>query len=130
MKYKLKNYLLVFSYSILLSLSLIFLAYAKENSYVSKQFIHLHKNSSVNSIVLVTLSCGQKVDVISKENEWLKVKSGSFEGFVLERNFQNTQPRCFNNIHTKLYNKLDLNMREVYKLGRLEDLFIYGEPSL
>lgn len=103
---------------------------SKQKMFASKQFVHLHKNASVNSVVLVTLSCGQSVKLQNITNEWAKIKSGSFEGFVLKRNLLPSEPRCFSRTHSKLYNKLDLNMREVYKLGRLEDLFIYGEPSL
>ena len=105
-------------------------AFAKNVLYASKQFVHLHKNASVNSVVLVTLSCGQVVNLVKKNDEWLKIKSGSFSGYVLKRNLLDSEPRCFSKVHSKLYNKLDLNMREVFKLGRLEDLFIYGEPSL
>ena len=90
----------------------------------------MHKNESVNSVVLVTLSCGQKVRVIGKRNGWLNIVSGSFKGYALKRNFSVTEPICFSHTHSKLYNKMDINMREVYKLGRLEDLFIYGEPEL
>ena len=103
---------------------------SKGNMFAAKQFVHLHKNASVNSVVLVTLSCGQSVKLLNSTNEWVKIKSGSFKGFVLKRNLLASGPRCFSRTHSKLYNKLDLNMREVYKLGRLEDLFIYGEPSL
>tara|TARA_B100000886_G_C20342372_1_gene457166 strand:+ start:599 stop:988 length:390 start_codon:yes stop_codon:yes gene_type:complete len=98
--------------------------------YSSKQFVHLHKNQSINSIVLQTISCGQVVKVEKKTKKWLKVKSGRFSGFVLKRNMSKKSPECFSEVHSKIYNNIDLDMREIYKLGRLEDLYIYGEPKL
>lgn len=103
---------------------------AQNKYYVSKQFVHLHKNESINSVVLITLSCGQQVEVKKAKDEWLNISTGSFNGHVLARNFSTVQPECFSKVHSRLYNKIDLDMREVYKLGRLEDLFIYGEPEL
>jgi uncharacterized protein YgiM (DUF1202 family) len=105
-------------------------SYSSQKYFVEKQFIHLHKNESVNSIVILTLACGQEVVVISSKSEWLYISSGSFKGHALKRNFSKKRKACFSRTHSKLYNKIDLDMREVYKLGRLEDLFIYGEPEL
>lgn len=116
------------TFSVLLSFSNIL--FAARNFYVSKQFVHLHKNQSINSLVTLTLSCGQKVKLISRKDNWIHVATGSYKGHVLARNFTKVKPKCFSHVHKKLYNKIDLDMREVYKLGRLEDLFIYGEPEL
>jgi len=120
---------LAFSFFLVLS-GLYSNSYGKGKYFVSKQFVHLHKNESINSVVLLTLSCGQQVEVEKDNNEWFYVSTGSFKGFVLSRNFSGNSPECFSQNFSKLYNKIDLDMREIYKLGRLEDLFIYGEPEL
>ena len=101
-----------------------------KSSYVSSPFVHVHKNKSINSITLVSLTCGQKVEILEKENEWINIKSGSFIGYVLERNLNLKYVDCLNKKYSKIYDKLDLNMSEIYKMGRLEDLFIYGESPL
>ena len=98
--------------------------------YVEKQFIHLHKNKSINSITLVTLSCGQRVKVISSSKGWSEVKSGSYKGFSLSRNLSKKNPECLGQKYSKVYNDLDLTMLDIYKMGRLEDLFIHGEIKL
>ena len=98
--------------------------------FVDKQFVHVHKNKSVNSITVVTIACGKKVKLMSSDQTWNKIKSGSFEGFSLKRNFTTDKPACLGSKYSKFYNQLDLSMTDIYKLGRLEDLFIYGEVQL
>ena len=98
--------------------------------YVEKQFIHLHKNKSINSITLVTLSCGQRVQVLSSSNGWVEIKSGSYKGYSLSRNLSKKNPECLGQKYSKIYNGLDLTMLDIYKMGRLEDLFIHGEIKL
>ena len=68
-------------------------------------------------MVLVTLSCGQKV-IVNKTNEnWLQITSGSFKGYVLQRNLSKEVKNCFSRKFSKFYNELDLDMREIYKMG-------------
>ncbi len=126
-----RNFFLRWPYLLFIfSLLNICIASASSQMYVNKNFIHLHKNESINSIVLLTLACGQKVKIVKEKNDWLYVTSGSYKGYALKRNFSDQKLLCFSHTHSKLYNKIDLNMQEVYKFGRLEDLFIYGEPEL
>ena len=103
-----------------------------EISYVKKNFIHLHKNESVHSLVLITLACGQPVKVLkkSKGSYWAKVKSGKFAGYILKRHISNEETPCFSSDHSKVFNKLDLSIHDLYKMGRLEDLFIEGKIEL
>ena len=99
--------------------------------YTNRQFIHLHKNPSINSVTLTSLSCATRLKKVKqKESEsnflWQKVSVGSFTGFVKSKFISKKKSKCFSSRYPVIFNSLDFSMIEIYKWGRINDLFVEG----
>ena len=103
--------------------------------YTNRQFIHLHKNASINSVTLTSLSCATRVKKEKqKESEasllWEKVSVGSFTGYVKRKFLSKRKLKCFSSRYPIIFNSLDFSMIEIYKWGRMNDLFVEGTTGI
>ena len=99
--------------------------------YTNRQFIHLHKNPSIHSVSLTSLSCSSvikkeivKGKEIDEASLWAKVSVGNYTGFVKKKLISTKKIKCFGNRYPVIFNSLDLSMVEIYRWGRLNDLLV------
>ena len=85
---------------------------------------HLHKNPSKDSTSLTTIQCSHSVKVVEEKDVvkgWVKVSVGEDKGYIQEVHLSSKRPDCLQGKYPKFYNKLELDITEMYFWGRLYD---------
>lgn len=93
---------------------------------------HVHKSPSVESSSLTAIQCAFKVKVlISKRaiSGWSFVKVGEDIGFIENSRLSYERPTCFQEKYQDYYNALNLDLTELYHLGKLDEQMIHRESK-
>jgi hypothetical protein len=94
-------------------------------SYFSKTYGHIHENPNNYSASVTTISCGYPIKIFSKkslkDDTWKFVKVGGEYGYVRSDFLTQSRPRCLQAKYPKFFNKLNLDLSELYYWGRLND---------
>jgi hypothetical protein len=101
--------------------------------YFNQIFGNLHQTKNLVSASLTTISCGQQLSVledsdplqknVEDHSNWIKVKIGSFEGFILKELGSEQKPFCLQEYYYDFFDLLDLDLGELYYWGKLYDRY-------
>jgi hypothetical protein len=100
--------------------------------YMKPLFGHVHQSSVRTSASLTTIQCAHPVKVIesskvSASREWSYVQVADYRGFILKQYLSEKKPDCIQGKYPKFFDKLNLDLSELYYWGRLYDQYVQGE---
>jgi len=103
--------------------------------YIKPLFGHVHQSSVKTSASLTTIQCAHPVKVIesskvSVSKEWAYVQVADYRGFILKQYLSEKKPECIQGKYPKFFDKLNLDLSELYYWGRLYDQYIQGETRV
>lgn len=103
--------------------------------YMTPLFGHVHQSSVKTSASLTTIQCAHPVKVIesskvSVSKEWSYVQVADYRGFILKEYLSEKKPDCIQGKYPKFFDKLNLDLSELYYWGRLYDQYIQGETRV
>lgn len=119
----LKSILLILFFSSLVQAKIVGVMYF--NEFMG----HLHKSPVKTSNSLTTIQCSQPVKVIEENSkyssgEWFYVMVGEDKGYIHSQFLQTSRPQCFQEKYPRFYQKLELDLSDMYFFGRLQDHYI------
>ncbi len=88
----------------------------------------IHKNKSKYSDAIVTIQCGQRLEVINKYSNWLYVRAGGYKGYVREYMVDNVFPLCLQKRYQNFITDVGLTPSEYYYWGKLYDYYLEVIP--
>lgn len=98
------------------------------------QFLgHVHKNPTKESTSKTIVQCSHSVELLFKKgtpNGWQFVRVGEDKGYVEDRFLSRKRPVCLQAKYPKFYNKLGLDITDMYYWGRLNDHYIQGRTTV
>ena len=97
--------------------------------YFNEFMGHLHKSATKTSNSLTTIQCSQPVKVLEENGkfssgQWFYVSVGNDKGYIHSQFLQTSRPECFQERYPRFYQKLELDLSDMYYFGRLQDHFI------
>ena len=103
--------------------------------YMKPLFGHVHQSSVRTSASLTTIQCAHPVKVIesskvSVSNEWSYVQVADYRGFILKQYLSEKKPDCIQGKYPKFFDKLNMDLSELYYWGRLYDQYVQGETRV
>lgn len=103
--------------------------------YMKPLFGHVHQSSVRTSASLTTIQCAHPVKVIesskvSASREWAYVQVADYRGFILKQYLSEKKPDCIQGKYPKFFDKLNLDLSELYYWGRLYDQYVQGETRV
>jgi hypothetical protein len=103
--------------------------------YMKPLFGHVHQSSVRTSASLTTIQCAHPVKVIesskvSVSREWSYVQVADYRGFILKQYLSEKKPDCIQGKYPKFFDKLNLDLSELYYWGRLYDQYVQGETRV
>lgn len=103
--------------------------------YMKPLFGHVHQSSVRTSASLTTIQCAHPVKVIesskvSASKEWSYVQVADYRGFILKEYLSEKKPDCIQGKYPKFFDKLNMDLSELYYWGRLYDQYIQGETRV
>jgi len=103
--------------------------------YMKPLFGHVHQSSVRTSASLTTIQCAHPVKVIESSKvsvsiEWSYVQVADYRGFILKQYLSEKKPDCIQGKYPKFFDKLNLDLSELYYWGRLYDQYIQGETRV
>lgn len=117
---------LVLLASMTFSLSLL----AKEVLYLNTLFAHVYESPSVNSASLTAIQCAHPVRILSKNKDlkgWHQVGVADHKGFINQGYLSKSKPVCFQEKYPRFFDKLNLDLSQIYYWARLNDKIVKGE---
>lgn len=100
--------------------------------YFSEFMGHVHKAPDNDSSSLTAVQCGFKVKVLKvkrKTPEWSYVSVGEDKGFIKNSRLSSTRPNCFQGKYQEFYNSLNLDLTDLYYLGKLNEQAVTRESK-
>lgn len=100
--------------------------------YFSEFMGHVHKAPDTDSSSLTALQCGFKVKVLESklaDSIWSFVQVGEDKGFVENSRLSDQRPDCFQGKYQDYYNSLNLDLTDLYYLGKLKEQFVSRESK-
>lgn len=110
----------------LLSVSL----FAKEKvigrMYFNDFMGHVHISPSKTSGSKTTIQCAHNVKILEQDEKydtgnWFYVMVGEDKGYINSQFLQTDRPNCFQEKYPRFYQKLNLDLTDLYYFGRLND---------
>lgn len=97
--------------------------------YFNEFMGHLHKSASKISNSLTTIQCSQSVKILDEKGkfnsgEWFYVSVGEDKGYIHSQFLQTSRPECFQEKFPRFYQKLELDITDMYYFGRLQDHYL------
>lgn len=93
---------------------------------------HVHKTPDNDSSSLTAVQCGFKVKVLKSklaDNVWSYVQVGDDKGFIENFRLSDQRPSCFQGKYQEYYNSLNLDLTDLYYLGKLNEQFVTKESK-
>jgi len=94
----------------------------KNNFFFKKQFSNIYKKASKNSEVTSQILYGEKFKILSKNREWVKIKSSfdNYTGYIKNKDYVE---KLFPNykvysLKAKIFTRLKKKIRNFYLLGQ------------
>lgn len=99
--------------------------------YYKNTFGHIHRNPSRYSTSLTTISCGHPLRKLKGRKKldprWTYISAGPYKGHVLTQFLSNKRIKCFSDVHSNFFDKMNLSITDMYYFGRLYDQYIIGK---
>ena len=97
--------------------------------YFNEFMGHLHKSASKTSNSLTTIQCSQALKILDEQGkfnagEWFYVSVGEDKGYIHSQFLQTSRPDCFQDEYPRFYQKLELDLTDMYYFGRLQDHYL------
>ena len=124
---------------LLFILCLSFSTFAKKKSHKMgrkyfNQFLgHVHKNPTKESTSKTIVQCSHSVELLYKQGTpkgWHYVRVGEDFGYIEERFLSRKRPQCLQGKYPKFYNKMGLDITDMYYWGRLSDHYVQGRTTV
>lgn len=87
---------------------------------------HVHKKMSKDASSLTIVQCAHAVKILKSKmitNDWSYVQVGDDRGFVQSKFLSDKRPDCFQGKYPRFYNKVGLDITEMYYWGKLYDQY-------
>lgn len=100
--------------------------------YFSEFMGHVHKAPDNDSSSLTAIQCGFKVKVLKVKNvidNWSYVLVGGDKGFIKNSRLSSVRPNCFQGKYQEFYNSLNLDLTDLYFLGKLNEQAVTRESK-
>ena len=103
--------------------------------YMTPLFGHVHQSSVRTSASLTTIQCAHPVKVIESSKvsvspEWAYVQVADYRGFVMKQFLSEKRPDCIQGKYPFFFDKLNMDLSELYYWGRLYDHYVQGETRV
>ena len=99
-----------------------------------QQFLgHVHKNMSKDSTSLTVVQCAHSVKILAYKSllpEWRFVEVGEDKGFIETKYLGEKRPDCFQGKYPRFYNRIGLDISEMYFWGKLYDKYATGKSKI
>ena len=97
--------------------------------YFNEFMGHLHKSPLKTSNSLTTIQCSQSVKILEEKGkfnsgEWFYASVGEDKGYIHSQFLQTSRPNCFQEEYLRFYQKLNLDITDMYYFGRLQDHYL------
>lgn len=94
---------------------------------------HVHKTPSSDSSSLTAVQCAFKVKILKSKDSidpmWSYVKVGEDIGFIETSRLTSNRPNCFQSKYQEYYNSLNLDLTDLYYLGKINEQFVTKESK-
>lgn len=112
-----------------------FLSFSQEvvsRMYFNEFMGHVHKTPDSDSSSLTAIQCGFKVKILkskSKIKGWSYIAVGEDKGFIRNNKLISYRPECFQAKYQDFYNSLNLDLTDLYYLGKLNEQAVTRESK-
>lgn len=121
----------------IVSFIIVFSTFSFGQNIVSRMYFnefmgHVHKTPDNDSSSLTAVQCGFKVKVLKSklaDNIWSYVQVGEDKGFIENSRLSDQRPSCFQGKYQDYYNSLNLDLTDLYYLGKLSEQFVSRESK-
>jgi len=102
--------------------------------YFNEFMGHVHQSPLKTSSSKTTIQCAQSVKVIEQDEkydagQWFYVIVGEDKGYIHSQFLQTSRPDCFQEDYPRFYQKLNLDISDLYYFGRLQDHYLKGSTK-
>ncbi|MCB9063331.1 MAG: SH3 domain-containing protein [Halobacteriovoraceae bacterium] len=105
--------------------------------YFNGVYGNIKENPDTYASIVTSFSCGHPVVMqgfqmnsgqVQKKfsANWVKVKTGPYEGFLQEKYLSDKKPECLQDKYPNFFRNFDFSITETFYWAQLNDLFIEG----
>lgn len=94
--------------------------------YFNEFMGHVHISASKISGSKTTIQCAHNIKILEQDEKydagnWFYVMVGEEKGYINSQFLQTDRPNCFQEEYPRFYQKLNLDLTDLYYFGRLND---------
>lgn len=108
--------------------------------HMTAVFGHVHETPSRTGTILTTIECGHPLRVFARRQgeseqslingEWRFIKTGPYEGFILDRDLSTKKLQCPQDKYPKFFEELGLSITQMHFWARLYGQYLIEETEL